>query len=236
MNTDETIRACDARRHGGKHFRGPGEDITPSPALSAIVPVVPVDFHGEMTPAVNARRLHAFLGVSIEFSHWIKRRIDHYGFQIGRDLIVLAKPGENAQGGRPAEEYHISLDMAKELAMVENNREGRKARRYFIDAEKRLRAVVSAAPSPAFAIPQTFAQALRLAAEQHEQITALQTVNAILEPKAEALDAIAGADGLHTMQEAANICGIGRNTLFRHLRARGHLQHSNQPYRRHIDS
>ncbi|EAM0325957.1 phage antirepressor Ant, partial [Campylobacter coli] len=41
--------------------------------------------------------------------------------------------------GRPRKEYYITLDMAKELCMVENNEKGRQARRYFIECEKRLK-------------------------------------------------------------------------------------------------
>ncbi len=38
-----------------------------------------------------------------------------------------------------AVEYHLTLDMAKELSMVERNKKGRQARRYFIECEKKLR-------------------------------------------------------------------------------------------------
>ena len=234
MDTTEAIRACEQRRSGGKHFHGSGVDATATPAIAAIVPVINVDFYGEMLPAVDARRLHAFLAVATDFSDWIRRRIAHFGFQIGSDFIVFRNVKENPAGGRPTYEYHVSLEMAKELSMVENNQEGRKARRYFIEAEKRLRQIPPAPAAP-FALPQTFAAALRLAADQQDQIGKLEASNAILAPKAAALDAIADAAGLHTMQEAADICGTGRNTLFRHLRARGHLQQNNLPYRRHIE-
>lgn len=67
---------------------------------------------------VNARDLHEFLESKQEFSNWIKARIQDYGFVEGKDfLIILSK----SAGGRPSKEYHISLDMAKELSMVELN-------------------------------------------------------------------------------------------------------------------
>jgi anti-repressor protein len=81
---------------------------------------------------VNARELHEFLGVGTEFSHWTKRRIDTYGFLEGEDFLTNVKK----DGRQLFKEYHISLDMAKELSMVENNDKGREARRYFIQVEK----------------------------------------------------------------------------------------------------
>jgi phage antirepressor YoqD-like protein len=94
--------------------------------------------------------------------------------------------------------------------------------------------VIESDATPQFQVPTTFAEALRLAANQAEQIERMAAENAQLAPKAEALDAIANAEGLHTMQEAANILGIGRTRLFRELRSRRILQHNNQPTRHHI--
>ena len=93
----------------------------------------------EQMPTVNARDLHAFLEVRWDFTTWIKRRIAKYGFVEGEDYGVFHKFVENPQGdrgGRPADEYHLTIDMAKELAMVENNERGRQARRYFIECER----------------------------------------------------------------------------------------------------
>ncbi|MDD9334082.1 MAG: antA/AntB antirepressor family protein, partial [Bartonella sp.] len=88
---------------------------------------------------VNARELHAFLEVKRDFSNWIKDRINKYSFLKNQDYIVFANFGENLQGGRPSTEYHLTLDMAKELSMVEHNEKGRQARRYFIECEKKLK-------------------------------------------------------------------------------------------------
>jgi len=72
------------------------------------------------TVTVNARELHTFLGAGRDFNTWIKGRIDKYEFVENKDFIVLPQIGENPNGGRPTIEYHISIDMAKELSMVEN--------------------------------------------------------------------------------------------------------------------
>lgn len=86
--------------------------------------------------AVSARELHQFLESKQEFANWIKNRISDYGFIEGQDFEVFDNFIKNPTGGRPAKEYALSLDMAKELSMVERNEKGREARRYFIEMEK----------------------------------------------------------------------------------------------------
>ena len=86
---------------------------------------------------VSARELHTFLESKQQFSHWIKNRISEFQFIENEDFEVLDKFIKNPQGGRPVIEYAISLDMAKELSMVEKNAKGKQARRYFIAIEKK---------------------------------------------------------------------------------------------------
>lgn len=85
---------------------------------------------------VDARELHAFLENKRQFSDWIKQRIDQYGFIENHDYIGFSQNSEKPSGGRPSFEYGLTLDMAKELSMVENNEKGKIARRYFIQKEK----------------------------------------------------------------------------------------------------
>ena len=89
---------------------------------------------------VNARDLHTFLELGRDFSNWIKARIAQYGFEEGEDFILIRQNGrtKNQGGDRRSMNYFITLDMAKELAMVERNEKGKQARRYFIDCEKQL--------------------------------------------------------------------------------------------------
>lgn len=85
---------------------------------------------------VNARRLHEFLEVKSRFDDWIRNRLKEYGFTENQDYTVFLKTQENPSGGRPRAEYYITLDMAKELSMVERTEKGRMARRYFIECER----------------------------------------------------------------------------------------------------
>ncbi|MCL7930467.1 antA/AntB antirepressor family protein [Halomonas llamarensis] len=103
----------------------------------------------------NARDLHDFLEVGRRFTTWIQERIEQYEFEEGLDFIVhKMQPGMGhktaSQNGEALEsityaenfgqqgrvEYHLTLDMAKELAMIENNAMGRRVRRYFIQRER----------------------------------------------------------------------------------------------------
>ncbi|MGY6089224.1 antA/AntB antirepressor family protein [Avibacterium paragallinarum] len=81
----------------------------------------------------NARSLHEFLEVKNHFKDWIKDRISDYGFVQNEDYIIVTQ----RTNGRPRKEYHITLDMGKELAMVERNEKGRQVRKYFIECERR---------------------------------------------------------------------------------------------------
>tara|TARA_R110000796_G_scaffold117736_1_gene230779 strand:- start:19753 stop:20526 length:774 start_codon:yes stop_codon:yes gene_type:complete len=117
---------------------------------------------------VNARDLHQYLEVGKDFSTWVKNRISRYGFVEGADYVVFTNSGENPSGGRPATEYHVSLDMAKELAMVERNERGRQARRYFIDCERRLNA------SPVNYLAQMESQMMQMIEDRVDQTVALR--------------------------------------------------------------
>jgi phage anti-repressor protein len=113
---------------------------------SSNLPLATMQMDGDYVQTVNARDLHNFLKVGKMFAHWIKDRIEQYNFLENQDFIVFADFGKNPQGGRPSKEYHLTLDMAKELSMVERNAQGKIARQYFIKCEKMAKEAAHAAP------------------------------------------------------------------------------------------
>lgn len=117
---------------------------------------------------VNARDLHEYLEVGKMFANWIKDRIKQYGFVEGSDFVCLPVLESKGQGGHNRLDYHVSLDMAKELAMVERNERGRQARRYFIDCERRLNA------SPANYLAQMESQMMQMIEDRVDQTVALR--------------------------------------------------------------
>ena len=110
---------------------------------------------------INARELHEKLGNKRKFSDWIKQRIEQYGFVENQEFFSFSQICEKPQGGRPSKEYYITVDMAKELCMVENNEIGKKLRVYFIEVEKRYRSIIES--------PQNIFDVMRIALDQIEQ-------------------------------------------------------------------
>lgn len=110
--------------------------------------------------AVMGRDLHAFLESKEPYTRWISRLIEKYDFIAGQDFMT--KMSEST-GGRPSENHILTLDMAKEISMVQNNDKGRQARRYFIECERRAK------EKQAAALPQDYASALRELAASVEQ-------------------------------------------------------------------
>ena len=164
---------------------------------------------------VNARELHTALNNKRKFSDWIKQRIEQYGFVEDVDFTTfhnfVKRAGSNL--GSKTTEYALTLDTAKEIAMVENNEQGRKIRRYFIEVEKKARNM--------FEIPKTLPEALRKAAELAEQLEEQK-------PKVLFADSVETSKNSVLINELAKILKqngyeIGQNRLFEKLRNEGYL-------------
>ena len=128
---------------------------------------------------VNARDLHAALGVKSKFADWILRRIEDFGFVKNEDFIIADPLLKNEKQlntrvsgwfGESKIDYHLTLDMAKELAMVERSEIGRQVRRYFIQIESEHRDAI-----PAWATVQLSETQAQLQAAQ-AQLQAAQTL------------------------------------------------------------
>jgi anti-repressor protein len=91
---------------------------------------------------IDARLLHKQLKVKTVFADWIKRRIQEFGFEEIKDYFSNLRKSST----KPTNEYHLTLDMAKELAMLERNDVGRQIRRYFIQKEKEARGISQLPP------------------------------------------------------------------------------------------
>lgn len=121
--------------------------------MNTLIKITEQTINQEIIQTVNARELHTFLAVGKRFATWITNRINQYAFEEGKDYI-LTLPKIGKRKNVISKEYHLTLDMAKELSMVERNEKGRQARRYFIECEKKLRSQSVDYEDTRFAFPK----------------------------------------------------------------------------------
>ena len=99
------------------------------------------------TIAVSGRELHDFLEVDTPYTQWFDRMID-YGFTENTDFKGLSQKSEKPIGGRPRIDHVMTLDMAKEVAMIQRTNKGKQARQYFISVEKRYKQLAALPRTP----------------------------------------------------------------------------------------
>ena len=178
--------------------------------------LIPINYEGEQ-PTVSARDLHDGLEIKTAFKDWFPRMAE-YGFEAGKDFS--SKMSEST-GGRPAMDYEVSVDMAKQICMLQRSEKGRQYRQYFIDLEK------------AWNTPeQIFARALKMADREIEKLkannSALTEDVKRMKPKEIFADAVSASHTSILVGELAKILkqnGIetGQRRLFEWLRSNGYL-------------
>lgn len=180
------------------------------------ITIIDQSFNGESIQTVNARDLHEFLEVGKDFSTWIKGRVEQYGFVDGRDYTTISSTPQNGGAGNRGVriEYHISLDMAKELSMVERNDKGREARQYFIEMERRAKAGTMIDVRNPKQLANIAIQLIEVNREQAEQIESMKG-------DVEAHERLTKADGSVTITEAAKNLGMRPKDLFQWLSQNG---------------
>ena len=154
---------------------------------------------------VSGRELHGFLDVGERFTDWIKRMID-YGFTEGIDFDSFSEKSDKPSGGRPSVDYRMSIEMAKEICMIQRTEKGKQARQYFIECERRLKG-----QEQPVTLEQQMAQGL-LAAQKLLDTTRLelaqtkQIVNE-LQPKASYYDLILQSKSVMSVSKIAKDFG-----------------------------
>ena len=204
--------------------------------------LIKITTNDEGKQLVSARELHEGLEVGKKFTDWIKNRINKYGFEENEDYTIINNEvqSQNRERTYLEQDYIITIDMAKELCMVENNELGRQFRKYFIECEKKLKQL----QTPSYMIDDPIERAMAWIEEQ-KQKKLLQQQNQeqqlLLEeqqPKVEFYDDVAGSKDAVAMKEVAKVLGIkgmGRNKLFKFLRDKKILARNNMPYQEYVD-
>ena len=186
------------------------------------------------TQTVSARELHEQLHIGTRFNDWFPRMTE-YGFVEGTDFY--SKMSKTDNGGRPSTDYEISVDMAKQICMIQRTPEGKAVRQYLIDLEK------------AWNTPeQVFARALKMADEKINSLkeinTSLIAENQRMKPKEIFADAVATSHTSILIGDLAKlICQngyqIGQKRLFDWLRENNFLikcgSSKNMPQQRYVE-
>lgn len=201
---------------------------------SIIIAIEAATIGGEAINTVNARDLHEFLEVKARFNDWIRNRIKQYGFTEGQDYVSHdMEPGKgfkmDAQnnvalqsityadnfGQQGRVEYHLSLDMAKELSMVERNEKGKQARQYFIECERKAKQSPSD-PMQALSDPATMRGLLLSYSEKVLELESRVTEQA---PKVDAFQRLSDAEGSLCITDSAKYLQVKRKDLINYLYA-----------------
>lgn len=180
-------------------------------------------------PTVLARDLHEFLEVETPFNKWFSRMCE-YGFTDGADFQTFLS---ESTGGRPATDAQITIDMAKEICMLQRNERGKQARQYFLQLEREWN-------SP----EAVMSRALRMAEERLERFKAinanLSVQNAIMQPKAEYFDGLCDRESLTGVRETAKLLGLKQNDFVKWLIDHKYIYRDKRgrlmPYAEHVDS
>lgn len=180
-------------------------------------------------PTVLARDLHEFLEVETPFNKWFSRMCE-YGFTDGADFQTFLS---ESTGGRPATDAQITIDMAKEICMLQRNERGKQARQYFLQLEREWN-------SP----EAVMSRALRMAEERLERFKTinanLSVQNAIMQPKAEYFDGLCDRESLTGVRETAKLLGMKQNDFVKWLIDHKYIYRDKRgrlmPCAEHVDS
>ena len=178
--------------------------------------IIKVNYENDR-PTVLARDLHEFLGVGSDFRHWFPRMCE-YGFSQGVDFNPVKFDRVQNEGGRQVsrtlDDAQLTIEMAKEICMLQRNERGKQARQYFIQLEKDWN-------SP----EKVMARALQIA---DKKIRALEVKMEEQKPKVLFAESVEAAKTSILIGELAKLLkqngiNIGQNRLFEWLRNNGYL-------------
>lgn len=175
---------------------------------------------------VSARDLHERLNIGTRFNDWFPRMCE-YGFIEGEDFY--SKTSKTSEiGGRPSTDYELSIDMAKEICMIQRTPEGKRVRQYLIDLEK-------AWNTPELVMARGLKAAQAMIEQKDEQIKLLTADNERMKPKEVFADAVTASETSILVRDLAKIIKqngrpMGEKRLYKWMREHGYIiKNSCQP-------
>ena len=181
--------------------------------MNELAQIIPINTENPERITVFARDLHAYLEVETRFNDWFSRMCV-FGFEEGKDYYSFLSNRSDGLPGKPRQDAELTIDMAKEICMLQRNEKGKIARRYYVELEK-------AWNSP----EKVMARALQIANNQVKQLQAKIEADA---PAVFFAEAVTGADSNILVREMAKLLSqngydIGGNRLYEQLRQEGYL-------------
>ena len=170
--------------------------------------LITVDYNSER-PTVSAREQHELLEIKTAFTDWFPRMCE-YGFEEGKDYCSFLSDRSDGLPGKPRTEYQLTLEMAKELCMIQRNDKGREIRRYFIQLEEKWN-------SPEMVINRALQFSQRQVEALMQTNNALIEENSIMKPKAEYYDNIIDRGASLNFGDTAKLIGVQRKALINEL-------------------
>ena len=160
-------------------------------------------------PTVLGRDLHEALNIRTEYVKWFERMTD-YGFSENVDYSPILTNRSDGKAGKPKTDHQLTIEMAKEICMIQRSEKGKQCRQYFIAVEEQ------------FNNPQAImARALRVADEElkrlHITVSQLTVDNQIMKPKAEYFDELVDRNLLTSFRETAKQFGIKEKAFIQFL-------------------
>ena len=161
--------------------------------------LIKIDYSSDK-PAVSARELHEFLEVKTAYKDWFPRMCE-YGFSEGQDYSSFLSDRVDGLPGKPRQDAAITIDMAKEICMIQRNEKGKIARQFFLQLERDWN-------SP----EKVMARALQIADKKIKSLEAanarLVVDNQIMAPKADYFDELVERNTLTNFRETAKELGV----------------------------
>nr|DAG70552.1 MAG TPA: antirepressor protein [Caudoviricetes sp.] len=170
---------------------------------------------------LSARELHEFLGIKTKYKDWFPRMVA-YGFDENVDYRTMAQKRATAQGNETTyNDHEITLDMAKEIAMIQRSEKGKQVRQYFLELERKWNSP-EAVMNRALEYSRKQVQALLQTNEKLELENKMkdQQLNE-LKPKADYYDQILQSKSLVLISQIAKDYGYGAPTMNKKLHELG---------------
>jgi len=202
--------------------------------INTILPINTTTFNNQEINAVSAKALYEALGLSLaNYAAWTDTNIINNKYYTENEDWVVFMASMNTYGGRPSQDFMLTIPLAKKLAMMTRSAKGEEVRDYFLECEKKALA--------SFKMPSTLPEALRAYANEVEAKEKAELAYKMAQPAISFHEAVSNSNKCISISDFAKFVNVGPNILFRKLREgkilidRPRTLKHNSPYQTYID-